>query len=215
VIEINAASAPRIAHDFRGFPGELYQMEYPCPGAPELAVRIATLVASAGFEASLEKDSFLDHGVWIPLRILFPEANVPTVQVSLPHPSQPERVLKLGHALASLRDEGVLLVGSGGLVHNLEELVWHQKEGPGAPWAVEFDEWVRARLTERDVIELCGFEEGAPHARRAHPTTEHFYPLFFALGASCPGDGLEILYQEIQYSTLSMTCFALKPEASF
>lgn len=212
VVEINASEKPRLIYDFRGFPSALYQMEYPCPGAPELAARVASLVADAGFAATLNRAGGLDHGVWIPLRIAFPQADIPVLQVSMPHPSQPESVLKLGQALAPLRDEGVLLIGSGGIVHNLGKLVWHQKEGPAAPWAREYDAWVLDRLAHKDVTALCDFEASGPNARLAHPTTEHFFPLFFTVGASRFGDEFRLVHQEIQYSSFSMSCFALESQ---
>jgi 4,5-DOPA dioxygenase extradiol len=210
MVEINASQQPRIFHDFRGFPGELYKIDYPCPGAPELAAGIAARLADQGFATSLDRTRMLDHGVWIPLRIAFPNADVPVVQITMPYPSRPETVLKLGKALAPLRQEGVLLVGSGGIVHNLGRLVWHGKEGAVASWAQEFDDWVFDRLREKDVGALCAFEEEAPTAKLAHPEPEHFYPLFFTLGASLAGDELRAIHREIQYSTLSMSCFALE-----
>jgi 4,5-DOPA dioxygenase extradiol len=213
-VEINAAERPRLVYDFRGFPEALYQLEYPCPGSPQLAVRMASLLTEAGFQPVLNKSSGLDHGVWIPLKIAFPEADIPVVQVSMPYPSQPELVLKMGKALSGLRDEGVLLVGSGGIVHNLGELVWHEKNGTPAPWAREFDAWVRNRLERKDVASLCDFEEGAPSSRMAHPSPEHFYPLFFTVGASAYGDSFRSIYEGIQYSSLSMSCFALEAPAS-
>jgi 4,5-DOPA dioxygenase extradiol len=214
IVEINASERPYILYDFRGFPGPLYQIEYPVKGSPQLAVRVAALLADAGFETNLKGHSGLDHGVWIPLRAAFPDADVPIIQVSMPHPSQPEKILKLGKALAPLRDEGVLIVGSGGIVHNLDKLVWHQKNGPAAPWAKEFEAWVLERLEARDVMGLCDFEDTGPQAKLAHPTTEHFYPIFFTLGASLPGDGLLTIFEGIEYESLSMSCFALMPAAS-
>ena len=106
IVEVGAEPKPRVVHDFRGFPPPLYQLDYPCLGSPELAARVAQLVAGAGFQVSLTGSGGIDHGVWIPLRIAFPKADIPVVQVTMPYPSQPESVLKLGKALASLRDEG-------------------------------------------------------------------------------------------------------------
>lgn len=209
LIEITASSRPDLIYDFGGFPKPLYEIEYPCPGSPELAVRIASLLTEGGFTATLAKSSGLDHGVWVPARIAYPGADLPVLQVSMPYPSQPEKVLKLGRTLASLREEGVLLIGSGGLVHNLGKLVWHQKEGPAAAWAQEFENWVAERLSEKDVMGLCEFADMGPSASLAHPTSEHFYPIFFALGATLPGDQLGWIYRGIQYSSLSMSCFEL------
>jgi 4,5-DOPA dioxygenase extradiol len=209
-VDVNASSRPVAFHDFRGFPGELYKLDYPCPGSPELAAQIAARLADEGFATALDRSAMLDHGVWVPLRALYPEADIPVVQLSMPYPARPETVLKLGKALAPLREEGCLVIGSGSMVHNLGKLVWHQKNGPAAPWAQEFDDWAFAQLRRKDVGALCAFMEQAPHARLAHPEPEHFNPIFFTLGASLPGDELRPIHREIQYSTLSMSCFALE-----
>ncbi len=211
VVELHAAEKPKLIYDFRGFPGELYLVEYPCPGAPDLAATLASRLSEAGFESAIETSGGLDHGVWVPLKIAFPAANIPVLQITMPYPAQPEQVLKLGRVLAPLRDEGVLVIGSGGMVHNLSKLVWHQKHGPAEPWALEFDRWVCERLEARDVQALIHFEEEAPHGRLAHPEPEHFFPLFFTLGASAPGDRLHFIYRGFQYASLSMTSFALLP----
>jgi 4,5-DOPA dioxygenase extradiol len=210
VVEIDASDQPRVFHDFRGFPNELYQIEYPVSGSPGLAAGIAARLADEGFAASLTRSRMLDHGAWIPLRVLFPKADVPVVQVTMPYPSRPETLLKLGRAMAGLREEGVLVVGSGGIVHNLGKLAWNQKEGPAAPWAQEFDDWVFEQLERKDVGLICDFAASAPKAKLAHPEPEHFFPIFFTLGASLAGDELRVIHREIQYSTLSMSCFALE-----
>jgi 4,5-DOPA dioxygenase extradiol len=214
LVEITASSRPELIYDFGGFPKPLYEIEYPCPGSPELAVRIASKLTESGFTATLAQSSGLDHGVWVPARIAYPDADVPVIQVSMPYPTQPEKVLKLGRALAQLREEGVLLIGSGGLVHNLGKLVWHQKDGPAAPWAQEFELWVAARLAEKDVMGLCDFADAAPQANLAHPTPEHFYPIFFAVGASLAGDELDWIFRGVQYSSLSMSCFKLSSKGA-
>jgi 4,5-DOPA dioxygenase extradiol len=118
-------------------------------------------------------------------------------------------VLKLGRAVAELRQEGVLVVGSGGIVHNLGKLEWHGKNGPAHVWAREFDDWIFDRLRHKDVQALCDFQARAPGASLAHPEAEHLQPLFFTIGASLPGDELQVIHREIQYATLSMSCFAL------
>jgi 4,5-DOPA dioxygenase extradiol len=208
-VEVNVARLPGIIHDFGGFPRELYELRYDCPGDPELGARIATLCAANGFEAS-QVIRPLDHGVWVPLRLMYPQADIPVVCVSLPWPGDPRRTLLLGKTLSELRRDGILVIGSGGAVHNLGELEWAGKQGPAQAWAREFESWVVEGLRDRRVEDLLGFEDLAPHAERAHPTTEHFHPLFFSLGASLPGDQLRWIHTEIQYGTLSMLCFALE-----
>jgi 4,5-DOPA dioxygenase extradiol len=208
-IEVSPASQPGIIHDFGGFPRELYQLRYDCPGSPEVAQQVAESAAQAGFRVkNVERP--LDHGVWVPLRLMYPDADVPVVLVSLPWPGDPRRTLLLGKALSELRRQGVMLIGSGGAVHNLSELDWAGKHGPVRDWAKAFDHWVTQTMSERRVEDLLGFEDIAPQAERAHPTTEHFYPIFFSLGGSLPGDTLHWAHREIQYGTLSMLCFALE-----
>jgi 4,5-DOPA dioxygenase extradiol len=141
---------------------------------------------------------------------MYPQADIPVVCVSLPWPGDPRRTLLLGKTLSELRRDGILVIGSGGAVHNLGELEWAGKQGPAQAWAREFESWVVEGLRDRRVEDLLGFEDLAPHAERAHPTTEHFHPLFFSLGASLPGDQLRWIHTEIQYGTLSMLCFALE-----
>jgi 4,5-DOPA dioxygenase extradiol len=193
------AGTPETIHDFGGFPDELYRVEYPAPGAPELARRAASLVPGLG----LDPDRGLDHGAWSVLKHMFPEAEVPVFQVSV-HLSAPFlRHLELGRALAPLRDEGVLIVGSGNIVHNLREVAW---EAAPFPWAVEFDAWVKERLEARDAESLVDIARAGPSARSAVPSPDHYVPLLYALGASSPEDELTFTYEEIVHGSLSMRC---------
>jgi len=208
-VEISAVSRNRIVHDFYGFPKELYEIQWQPPGDEALARKISALLRACGFEVQLS-DQPLDHGVWVPLRLMDADAKTPVVQVSLPHPARPEKILQLGYALSCLRKEGVLLVGSGGAVHNLRELVWSGKTGPAFPWAKAFEDWLVNSLESRDVSGISHFEEHAPEPQRAHPTREHFDPVLFTVGGSLPGDALRVLHREIQYGSLSMLCFALE-----
>lgn len=208
-VEISAVTKNSLIYDFRGFPAALYQVRYEAPGAPDLVPRLIELISSKGFRTEVTGRG-IDHGVWVPLRVAFPDAEIPIIQVSLPHPSQPEKVLLLGKALGALRDEGVLIVGSGGMVHNLHQLQWNQKHGDPLPWARAFAEWVQARLRAKDVGAIVDFEAEAPFANLAHPTIEHFYPIFITLGASLPGDELDWIHEGYEYGTLSMDCFALR-----
>ena len=202
-MRVTTTPSPATIHDFSGFPEPLYGIRYPCPGAPELAERIVELLCRSGLDTAPDPSRGLDHGVWTPLRFLYPVADVPVVAVSLPKPRSPDLVRTLGSALAPLRDEGILLVGSGGLVHNLRLLEWEERDAPPAGWAVEFETWVRGRLLAQDEAGLLGYRSGAPHALRAHPTTEHFDPLFFTLGAA-KGDPCRSLFDGFDFGTLSM-----------
>jgi 4,5-DOPA dioxygenase extradiol len=213
-VEVSADPNSKLFYDFWGFPAELYQVSYPCPGDPELAGKVVSLLKGAGFQASLRTGHQLDHGVWVPLKMAFPEANVPVVQVTMPQPCDPREVLKLGHALADLRKENVMILGSGGAVHNLERLVWHGKHGEAASWATAFEDWLNQMISEKNVEALLNFESEGPMAKLAHPTVEHLLPLFFALGAACPGDHYVRIFKGIQYHSLSMLSFALQQDFS-
>jgi 4,5-DOPA dioxygenase extradiol len=213
LVEVSIGHSTMLEYDFRGFPGELYQVEYPAPGDPDLSARVAALLSAGGFQASLSTTTRLDHGVWVPLRLAFPEADIPVVQVSMPYPGDPRLVLKLGKALAELRRDGILLVGSGGGVHNLSELQWHAKSGAAEPWALEFEEWALALIRQKNVETLLEFADESPVAARAHPTPEHFYPIFFTIGAALPGDEPAVLHRGVEYGTLSMLTFALEQSA--
>lgn len=207
---ITSAARNRIVHDFGGFPDELYRLRWPAPGAPDLAARAAALLEAAGFRTRLDPLRGLDHGAWIPLRFAWPEAEVPVVQVALPL-ADPGGLAKMGAALAPLRGEGVLVVASGGVVHNLGLVRLDARGAAPDPWAVEFDAWVAARIAALDVDGLARWREEAPHAERAAPTSEHLAPLFVALGARVAGDRPETIYDAIHHGNLAMRSFALRP----
>jgi 4,5-DOPA dioxygenase extradiol len=206
-VRVTSSARPETIHDFGGFPAPLYEIRYPAPGEPALAGRIVKLFASAGVSAELERLRGLDHGAWVPLRLLAPEAEVPVVAVSLPRPRTPESILAIGRALAPLRADGILLLGSGGMVHNLRLLEWEERDAPPAGWAVEFETWVRGRLAAGDEAGLLRCRELAPNAPRAHPTTEHFDPLLFALGAA-EGDPVRSVFDGFEMGSLSLGCVA-------
>lgn len=194
--------APLI-YDFGGFPEELYRIQYPAPGDPALAARI---VEALGGGARTEPARGLDHGAWVPLRLAWPDAAIPVIQVSLPA-AAPRELFALGEALRILRQEGVAIVGSGGIVHNLRRVVFHDKDAPVEPWAAAFDRWVAERVVVRDVEALFGYE-AAENAAAAVPTPEHFDPLFVALGAAEPHERAATIYVGFQYGTISMRSFA-------
>ena len=208
-LKVTSSQRPPLLHDFGGFPPELYALDYPTPGAPVLAEEIARRLLAAGMPIALEPSRGLDHGVWIPLRLGRPEADVPVLQLSLPHTATPESLLALGRALAPLREEGVLLLGSGGLVHNLGTLSWDEA-APPSPWALDFDSWVAERIQKLDIEGLVTYRAAAPHASSAAPSTEHFAPLFFAMGAALPGDHVATIFEGFQHQNLSLRSFALR-----
>lgn len=184
--------APATLHDFGGFPEALYRLRYAAPGHPALAQAALALLADAGWAAGADPQRPLDHGAWVPLGYLFPNADVPVFQVALPDPLDARGAWELGQALAPLREQGVLIVGSGSLTHNLRDVRWHAAEAAG--YAGAFAGWVREAVTAGASERLLRTLDDAPHARRAHPTTEHFLPLLVAAGAAghaCPADWID------------------------
>ncbi|WP_300654612.1 class III extradiol ring-cleavage dioxygenase [Pseudomonas sp.] len=183
VLRVTSATQPETWHDFGGFPPELYQLQYPAPGNPPLAAEIVQLLGAAGLRAQLDPERPFDHGAWVPLSLMYPGADIPLVQLSLPSRQGPELQTRIGRALAGLRDQGVLLIGSGSITHNLGELDWHAGPELIEPWAQDFRDWMVARLTADDEAALHDYRQRAPAAVRNHPSDEHLLPLFFARGA--------------------------------
>ena len=192
---VTSSAAPPLIYDFGGFADELYSVRYPCPGDPALAQRIAQLLPGAVLDAARG----LDHGAWTPLRLMFPAADIPVLQVSLAGDPR-----ALGRALAPLRDEGVLLIGSGGAVHNLRRVDLSAEDAPVQAWAREFDEWL-AKAVDALAVDLSV----APGARLAVPSPEHFDPLLFVLATAQPGERAVTVFEGFQYGTLSMRSFAV------
>jgi 4,5-DOPA dioxygenase extradiol len=184
-VTLGATRTVPLIYDFYGFPEHYYRQRYPAPGAPELAARVRHLLAPLGPVAD-DPERGLDHGAYVPLVAMYPAADVPVLQVSLPGLS-PQALLAMGRALAPLRDEGVLLMGSGFITHNLRLADWNP-DAPVPAWAAEFDAWAAEALVRSDVDALLDFERKGPGARIALPTTEHFVPLLAALGAAADTD---------------------------
>ena len=199
---------PHTVHDFGGFPEPLYQLQYPAPGLPGLAEDIAARLAEAGLPATVRPGHGLDHGVWVPLRRMYPDADIPVVPLSvMPHAGAAQHHA-IGRAIAGLRDEGVLVIGSGGFVHNLGDLDWERPDAPLAPWALEFSDWMRAALLARDWAALLDWQLRAPHARHAHPTVEHLMPLFVALGAAGEEPDVRAIHRSHEFGSLGLDAFA-------
>jgi 4,5-DOPA dioxygenase extradiol len=208
-LRVSSQAAPALIYDFSGFPPWLYEINYPCPGDPSMAQRVATLLVSAGLDVALDTARGLDHGVWVPLSLALPDARVPVIQVSLPAYSDPQALLAMGRALATLRTDDVLVVGSGGIVHNLAHLHMEMADDEAEPWAKEFDDWVRARAGALDVEGLTKYQRGGPHAGASVPTSEHYDPLLVVMGTLLDGDTVEDVYAGFRYGTLSMRSLAL------
>ncbi len=210
-IEVMAGAAPATWHDFGGFPSALYALRYPAPGAPALAEEVLALLHAAGLAAQGNAQRPFDHGAWVPLMHLFPAADVPVVQVALPVAAGPAQAYAMGAALRSLRAQGVLVAGSGSMTHNLREFVGGVPAP--APYVQPFSRWVEDAIGRQDLPALLDYRRQAPHAQRAHPTQEHFLPLFFALGAAGEGWQAGYLSREVMYGMLAMDSFALDAAA--
>lgn len=199
---LGAAERPATLHDFGGFPRELYALEYPAAGDPALARHVAERLSAAGETPALDAQRGLDHGVWVPLMHLYPDAGVPVVPLSMPLGLGAAGAWRLGETLAPLRDEGVLILASGSLTHNLAEI---GADAATASYVGEFAAWIRGAL--RDRAALLDWQARAPHARRAHPTPEHFLPLLVAAGVAGEGSAVEVLDGGVSYGVLAMDAF--------
>ena len=202
--------APATWHDFGGFPQPLYQLQYPAPGSADLGSQVLGLLAQAGIAAQADSQRPFDHGAWVPLMHMFPKANVPVVQVALPVGDGPREVFAFGHALRSLRAQGVLLLGSGSMTHNLSEFFSGSQSS--AAYVDQFSRWVERAVTQGDLNAMLDYRAQAPHAERAHPSDDHFLPIFFALGAADFGATpaqVRYLSREVMNVRLAMDSFAV------
>lgn len=212
---VMTGAQPATWHDFGGFDPALYRMQYPAAGNPALAQQVMALLQAAGFAAQGDAQRPFDHGAWVPLMHLFPDASVPVVQVALPADYTPASLMALGAALASLRAQGVLLIGSGSLTHNLREFMQGRPalHDDAAQYVGEFARWVESAVVRNDAAAMLAYRQQAPYAVQAHPTDEHFATIYFALGAAGWGTdtapAAQYLSREVMYRYLAMDAFAL------
>ncbi|MBW3098047.1 DODA-type extradiol aromatic ring-opening family dioxygenase [Pseudohoeflea coraliihabitans] len=215
LVGVTADAAPETIHDFGGFQQELYEMQYPAPGAPELAEQISADLAAQGFTARTLVERGFDHGVWVPLILMYPEADIPVVVVSVDPQGGPEHHLRLGRALAKLAREDVLVVGSGSFTHNLPEAFVNVRQGArdaAVPaWAQEFADWMCERISAADLDALLAYRDRAPHASRNHPTDEHLMPLFVAMGVAGDRFAATQLHRSDEFGVLSMAMWRFDP----
>ena len=195
---------PETWHDFGGFPPALFAVQYPATGEPALAARIVELLAEHGLAARLDAQRPFDHGAWVPLSLMYPAADIPVVQVSLPSQLGPAGLTEIGRALATLRSEGVLIIGSGSITHNLRELDWHAGPESIEPWAKAFRDWMIEKLAADDQPALHQYRQLAPFAVKNHPSDEHLLPLYFARGA---GGSFSIAHQGWTLGALGMDIY--------
>ncbi|WP_374375279.1 class III extradiol ring-cleavage dioxygenase [Dongia sp.] len=207
---VTASASPSTIHDFYGFPQALYDLQYDVPGDPALAQRIAKLIEAGGYNALLSSDRGLDHGAWNPLMLIYPQSDVPVLQLSLIHHGKTGDHIALGRLLAPLRAEGVLIIASGGAVHNLRAVEWGGRTPP-PDWASAFDAWLRAQIESGDFEALGDYRAQAPDAAIAHPSEDHLMPLFVALGAAAgqlPAAKGTLIHGSFTFGSLSMASYA-------
>jgi len=205
---VNTGKTHNTLHDFYGFPQELYRLEYPAKGSPDLAGQVVDLLRNAGLACDVDPTRGLDHGAWVPLRLMFPKAEVPIVQLSLQQNLDPVYHVALGEAISEVRKTGVLVLGSGGAVHPLGNP--RASLGPGAPtddWAIEFNEWLTRAVVKGDRESLVNYSTLAPYARQAHPYPDHYMPLLAAFGAAGMGARGTVLHQSWDMGDLGMGAF--------
>jgi len=205
-VTVGTAESAQIIHDFFGFPDALYQYDYPAPGTPEIAGRVAEHLADQGIDVTTDIQRGLDHGAWSPLVLVYPKADLPVFQVSLQAGGDAKTHFVLGQTLEILRDEGVMIIGSGAATHNLGDL--DPNHGPANPHNQAFERWLVERVESQDTDALVGFEKQGPETARIHPTSEHFLPLLVALGAAGEGARPQTLHRSFDYGNIAMSSFA-------
>jgi 4,5-DOPA dioxygenase extradiol len=207
---VTSSAAPPTIHDFGGFPDELFAMRYPAPGDPALAVRVVELLAGHGLAVTADPDRGLDHGAWVPLSLMYSQADIPVVQLSIHSGAGPEWHYALGQALAPLRDDGVLVIGSGSITHNLRALFSARLpiDAPAPAWITDFTDWVASRMAAGAVDDVLHAVERAPHGADNHPTPDHILPLFVAMGAGSEPFEAERLHHSVTYGLLAMDVYA-------
>ncbi len=205
---VNAVAWNETIHDFYGFPRPLYELRYPAPGSPALAGRVAGLMKAAGLDCAIDDGRGLDHGAWVPLLLMYPKADIPVLQIAVQPRLGPAHHVRLGQALAPLHDDGVLIIGSGSLTHDLSEFRGQDVNDPAPGWVDDFADWFHAALKENRTDDLINYRRLAPHARKNHPTEEHLLPLYVAMGAGGAHGSCERLHASTTHSILLMDVYA-------
>ena len=209
---VSATPAPATIRDFGGFPRPLYEIEYPAPGASPRGERVRALLAAAGLPAAIDRTRGIDHGAWVPLREMYPAADVPVAQLALQTQLGPAHHYRLGQALAALRREGVLIVGSGSLTHNLRDMIFGvTEESPRVPaYVPAFQAWIHDKVLAHDVAALIDYRRLAPGAARAHPGEEHLLPLHVVLGAAGTAAMARRIHAGIAEGALAMDAYTFE-----
>jgi len=209
---ISAVDRNETIHDFGGFPRALYELQYPAPGSPAVAARVSDLLRASGIDCGIDRSRGLDHGAWVPLLLMYPQADIPVLQLSVQPHLGPLHHLLMGRALAPLRQEGVLIIGSGSLTHDLSEFRGHGPNDPAPDWVDAFADWFHSALTAGRTEDLLDYRRQAPFAVKNHPSEEHLLPLYAALGAAGESARAERLHASATYSILRMDVYAFRAQ---
>ena len=209
---VNAVDRNDTIHDFRGFPQALYELRYPAPGSPAVAARAADLLRASGIDCRIDQSRGLDHGAWVPLLLMYPQADIPVLQLSLqPHLGTGHH-LRMGRALAPLRQEGVLIIGSGSMTHDLSEFRGHGPNDPAPDWVNAFADWFDSALSAGRTDDLLDYRRQAPFAVKNHPSEEHLLPFYAALGAAGENARAMRLHASATYGVLRMDVYAFSAD---
>jgi 4,5-DOPA dioxygenase extradiol len=207
---VSAVERNDTIHDFGGFPRALYELQYPAAGSPQVAARVSGLLRASGFDCKIDRRRGLDHGAWVPLLLMYPQADIPVLQLSIQPHLGTRHHLAVGRALAPLRSEGVLIIGSGSMTHDLSEFRGHGPNDPAPDWVNGFANWFHSSLTSGATDDLLDYRRKAPFAIKNHPTEEHLLPLYAALGAAGAQARTERLHASSTYSILRMDVYAFE-----
>jgi 4,5-DOPA dioxygenase extradiol len=206
--QVSAATQPETIHDFGGFPSALYRLQYPAPGAPQLAHQVHALLKTADFTSEINPHRGLDHGAWSPLMLTYPAANIPVIQLSIQPYQDAAYHVRLGQALQPLREQDVLILASGTATHNLRAMGGYAFDAPPPDWVSEFSDWLTEKAIAGDMASLVNYRQMAPSAERNHPTPEHLLPLFVALGAAGKTPKAVQIHSSYTYGVFSMAAFS-------
>ncbi len=210
-VAVSGDAQPETIHDFGGFAPELYQIEYPAPGAPQLAQEISDILRENGFASGVVTNRGFDHGTWTPLTLMYPDADIPVVQISVDPHAGPVHHYRLGQAISRLRDRNILVIGSGSFTHNLREAFAAMRRGnrfgETAEWVTQFVDWMDEKLATRDTDALLAYRQKAPYGVENHPTEEHLLPLYAAMGAAGEDWKAERIHDSTEFGVLSMDAY--------
>lgn len=208
VPSINAVAQNETIHDFYGFPQKLYELQYNALGDAKLAGEIAEMLGQNGLMSQIDTKRGLDHGAWVPLLLMYPDADIPVLQLSIQSHLGPGHHYELGRAIAKLREENILIIASGSFTHNLREINW--QGGKEEDWSIEFSNWFHDALINGKTCDLLSYRRLAPFAQKNHPTDEHLLPIYVALGAASPNPKVERIHSSVVLGSLRMDAYSFE-----